>query len=207
MESKICGISDVKTLRFLISHKYSPRYIGFIINYPKSKRFVKFENIKKLLNIKKRKSFYVAVLVNPSNNFLEKIKKFKFDYYQLYNVSVKNTQNIKKKYKKKIITAITVKNFEDVKKYKNYKKISDIILFDSKGYEKSKRFNHKFIKNIPKNIKKMLAGDIKYYENLAKFKKISDIIDLSGSLETKGKKDKSKINIFLKNLKKVNDKN
>ena len=53
----------------------------------------------------------------------------------------------------------------------------------------------------------MLAVDIKYYENLSKFKKISDIIDLSGSLETKGKKDKSKINIFLKNLKKTTDKN
>ena len=37
MESKICGISDAKTLRFLISHKYPPSYIGFIINYPKSK--------------------------------------------------------------------------------------------------------------------------------------------------------------------------
>ena len=99
MESKICGISDVKTLRFLISHKYPPSYIGFIINYPKSKRFVKFENIKKLLNVKKRKSFYVAVLINLNNKFLEKIKKFKFYNYQLYTVSAKNTQNIKENIK------------------------------------------------------------------------------------------------------------
>ena len=84
--------------------------------------------------------------------------------------------------------------------YKKYKDISEIILFDSKGYEKSLKFNHKFLKDISDNITKMLAGNIKYNEKLDKYKKITDIIDLSGSLETNGKKDISKINIFLKNI-------
>ncbi len=53
----------------------------------------------------------------------------------------------------------------------------------------------------------MIAGDIKYNDNLDKYVKITDIVDLSGSLETSGKKDLKKINIFLKNLKKINDKN
>ena len=52
----------------------------------------------------------------------------------------------------------------------------------------------------------MLARNILYNENLDKFRKITDIIDISGSLETNGKKDLKKINIFLKNLKKINDK-
>ena len=43
--------------------------------------------------------------------------------------------------------------------------------------------------------------------SLAKFEKISDIIDISGSLETRKKKDVKKINIFLKNINKVNKKN
>jgi len=49
----------------------------------------------------------------------------------------------------------------------------------------------------------MLAGNIKYNDNLEKFKKISDIIDLSGSLETQGEKDNKKINKFLKNIYRV----
>ena len=62
------------------------------------------------------------------------------------------------------------------------------------------------MKNIPDNFKKMIAGNILYNENLDKFLKIADIVDISGSLETNGKKDLKKINIFLNNLKKLNDK-
>ena len=81
--------------------------------------------------------------------------------------------------------------------FKSYVGISDIILFDGKGYEKSFGFDHNLLNNIPNTINKMLAGNIKYNEVLEKFWKIADIIDISGSLETKGKKDISKINILL----------
>ncbi len=204
MKAKICGVKDSKTLSYLINHKYPPKYIGFICNYPKSKRYLRFNHLKSLLKINKKKIKFVAVLVKPKKNILEKIKFLKFDYYQLYDVSPLRTKKIKKKYKKKIITALTIKTLKDVKKYKKYIKISNIILFDGKGYEKSIGFNHLFINNLPKNIKKMLAGNIKYNDNLENFKKITDIIDLSGSLETENKKDLKKINIFLKNLNKTN---
>ena len=207
MKSKICGISDKDTLMHLTNHPYPPDYIGFVINYKKSKRFINQINLKELLKIKKKKSKYVAVLVNPKNYQLEKISKLPFDYYQLYKVSPKKTKIIKKIYKKKIITALTIENSKHVKKYKDYQNISDIILFDSKGYEKSMSFDHSLLKKIPNSINKMIAGNIKYNEKLDKYSKIADIIDLSGSLETSGKKDVSKINIFLKNLKKTNDKN
>ena len=49
----------------------------------------------------------------------------------------------------------------------------------------------------------MLAGNIKYNENLEKFKNISDIIDISGSLESQGEKDNKKINNFLNNIYRV----
>ena len=143
------------------------------------------------------------MLVRPDNNILSKIKDLNFDYYQLYDVSPKKTQEIKSKYKVKIITALTIENSKDVQKFKKYKDISEIILFDSKGYEKSLRFNHKLLKNLPDNFTKMIAGNIQYDDNLDKFKEISDIIDLSGSLETQGEKDISKIDIFLRNIKKI----
>ena len=60
---KICGISDSKTLNYIIDHSYPSELIGFIVNYPKSKRFVEYNNLKKLLKINKKNSKYVAVLV------------------------------------------------------------------------------------------------------------------------------------------------
>ena len=201
MDAKICGIKDLKTLNYILKHKYPPKYIGFICNYPKSKRNLNLAKLKKLTSIKRRKKIYfVSVLVNPCTKTLEKMTKLKFDYLQLYDVGPKRTQQIKNKFNIKIITALTIKSLKDVKKYKDYENISEIILFDSKGYEKSLGFNHKLLDIVPDNIKRMLAGNIQYDDKLDEYKKITDIIDISGSLETKGKKNISKINYFLKGI-------
>ncbi len=207
MQAKICGVKDRITLEYIINHKHSPNFVGFICNYSKSKRYLDFFELQNLIDIEKKNIKFVAVLVKPDENFLKKIEHLNFEYYQLYDVDPEETEIIKNKYKKKIISALTIKNIDDVKKYKNYEKISDIILFDSKGYEKSMSFDHSLIKDVPKNLKTMLAGNIKYNDDLEKYLKIADIIDLSGSLETYNVKDLNKINIFLNNLKKVNDKN
>ena len=207
MEAKICGVKDELTLRYILNHSNAPRFIGFIINYKKSKRFIELKKLNKLLSINKRSSKYVAVLVKPSNDFLEKIKDLNFDYYQIYDVKPKEISNIKTKYNKKIITALTIKNENDVKKYTLYEKFSNIILFDSKGYEKSIGFDHSLINNLKLNTKIMIAGNIKYNDELDKYNKIADIIDISGGLETLGQKDISKIDVFLKNISKLNNEN
>ena len=204
MKAKICGVKDEKTLRFILEHKYPPDFIGFISNFPKSKRFIEIDKLKYLTNINRKNVKFVAVLVDPSDEILEKIKNFNFDYYQLYDVSLERTKIIRTNYKKKIITALTIKDKKDVNKYKDYLSISDIFLFDGKGYEKSIGFQHSLLEDLPNNIEKMIAGDIKYDDNLDNFKKIADIIDLSGSLETEDNKDLKKIDIFLNNLKELN---
>ena len=203
MDAKICGIKDSKTLNYLVNHNNPPKYIGFITNYPKSKRYIEYEKLKRLINIDKKKINFVSVLVNPNNKTLEKIKDLNFDYYQLYNVSPEKTKIIKEKYKVKIITALTVENKSDIEEYKKFESISEIILFDSKGYEKSIGFNHQLLNNVPTKVNKMLAGNIQYDDRLDKYSKITDIIDISGSLETAGKKDISKIKIFLENIGKI----
>ena len=205
LKSKICGVSDTNTLNYIVDHIYPPQFIGFIANYPKSKRYVNKKNLKELLKIDKKKSLYVAVLVNPEKKILEEIKDLPFDYYQLYNCELDQIEFIKKKYSKKIITAITVETPEDVKNYKLYKDITDIYLFDSKGYEKSKSFNHSYIENINFDKEVMLAGNIQINDNLEKYKKIVDIIDISGGLESAGSKDISKIEIFLNKIKNLNN--
>ena len=205
MQVKICGISDPITLKFLTEHPHSPKFIGFIVNYPKSKRYVEINKLKDLLKIDKKNSSYVAVLVKPDTKILEDIKNLPFDYYQVYDCDPKEIKDIKEIYNKKIITAFTVQSLDDVKKYSLYSDVSDIFLFDSKGYEKSMSFEHELIKNIKFNKEVMLAGNIQVNDELEKFKKIADIIDISGGVETSGVKDVSKIEIFLNKIKKIND--
>ena len=203
MKSKICGISDLKTLEFLTNYSNHPDFIGFIVNYPKSKRYVELKKLKELLKINKKRSFYVAVLVKPNTKILDEIKGLPFDYYQIYDCEPSAIKKIKEKYKKKIITAFTVQNSEDVERYKLYEKITDIYLFDSKGYEKSMSFKHSLIKNIVFDKEVMLAGNIHFNDDLEKYKEIADIIDISGGVETSGLKDVSKIKIFLDKIKQI----
>ena len=200
---KICGISDPNTLNFLINHSHPPKFIGFICNYPKSSRYVKYENLKKLLSINPKQSCYVAVLVKPNREILEKIHKLPFDYYQLYDCSLQEIKEIKQKYQKKIITAFTIKSKSDFSNYKLYSDVTDIYLFDSKGYEKSQSFDHELIKNIKLNKELMIAGNIQYNDELTKFKNLANFIDLSGGLETSGLKDLSKIEFFLNKFNKI----
>ena len=200
IRSKICGVSDQETLKYIINHKYPPQFIGFICNYSKSKRYVKFDKLVKLIDVDKKNISFVAVLVSPNDLFLEKIKNLNFDYYQLYDVSPEKTQKIKKIYNKKIITSLVIENKKDFEKYKDYQNNSEIINFDSKGYEKSIKFNHALLKDIPSSINKMIAGNIKI-EDIPDFKNTSYIVDVSGTLENKkGMKDIKKIDKFLNSV-------
>ena len=194
---KICGVSDPKTLNYILNHPYPSKFIGFITNYEKSRRFVEYKKLKNLINVDKKQLSFVSVLVKPNNEILEKIKDLNFDYYQLYDVEPQRTLEIKLKYKKKIISALTVSNEKDVLKYKDYCEISDIILFDSKGYHKSESFNHNLLNEVPNELNKMIAGNIQI-DDIPNFKNKDFIVDLSGALEDKnGKKDINKIDKLL----------
>ena len=205
--SKICGIFDLDTLNFIINHPYPPQFIGFICNYKKSSRYVEIEKLNNLLTVDKKKSNFVAVLVKPNEDILEKIKHLPFDYYQIYDCTPEEIRIIKNKYNKEIITALTVKSKIDVQNYELFSQVTDIYLFDSKGYEKSMTFDHNLIQDIKINKPLMIAGNIQVNDNLENYKKIADIIDISGGLETSGVKDKSKINIFLNKIKQAKNEN
>ena len=200
---KICGVSDLETLKFIVNHPHPPNYVGFITNYEKSKRFVNYEKLKKLLDVKKKNINFVSVMVKPSDEFLRKIENLNFDYYQLYDVSSERTKKIKECRPIKIISALTINKKEDVNKYKEYLDISEIILFDGKGYEKSIGFNHDLLNDLPSSLNKMIAGNIKI-DDISKFSNKDFIIDISGSLENEeGKKDIKKINNLLNFVKEI----
>ena len=201
---KICGISDPKTLTYIVDHPHPPQFVGFIVNWKASSRYVELDRLKELLNINKKKSKYVAVIVKNDESTLEKIKDLPFDYYQMYDCSPEEIFKIKEKYNKKIIAALTIENKEDVRKYKDYENISEIILFDSKGYEKSISFDHNLLDDVEDHIQKMIAGNIKI-EDVTNFKNKHYILDVSGSLEnSKGVKDINKIDKFLNTVHNIN---
>ena len=194
---KICGVSDPKTLNYILNHPFPPKFIGFITNYKKSRRYVEYENLKNLININKKQTYFVSVLVDPSDKLLDKIKDLNFDYYQLYDVDPIRTFEIKKKYKIKIISALTISKKKDVDRYKDYLEISDIILFDSKGYHRSESFDHNLLEEVPNGVNKMIAGNIQI-DDIPNFKNKDYIIDLSKAVEDEnGKKDTNKINKLL----------
>ena len=194
---KICGVSDLDTLNFIINHPYPSQFIGFICNYKKSSRYVEVEKLNELLKLDKKKSNFVAVLVKPDKTILEEIKHLPFDYYQIYDSTPDEIKEIKQKYNKKIITALTVSNQDDINKYKAFEDVADILLFDSKGYEKTQSFNHNFLDNVNSSKPIMVAGDIKT-DDLNNFKDKPFLIDVSGNLESeKGVKDINKIDKFL----------
>ena len=90
--------------------------------------------------------------------------------------------------------------------YKQFEKVADIILWDSSGFELSLDWNFDWIKSIPNNVTKMVAGNINI-DKLEKIFNLADIVDVSGALETNKVKDISKIRNFLNNLKKLNNEN
>ena len=205
MKVKICGLSTAEQVE--ISIKYGADFCGFILNYPKSHRFIEFEKAKELTRIEKKNTKYVAVLVDPNEDEFEKFSKLNIDYFQIYgNYNSNLISKIKSKFKKKIIATIQVKNKNDVLKYKQFQDVADIILWDSSGLEHSLKWNFNWINSVPKSITKMIAGNINI-NKIKKILKLADIADVSGALETNKVKDIIKIKNFLNTFKKLNNEN
>ena len=195
MQIKVCGLSTARQVEFCVEH--NANFCGFILNYKKSHRFINYQTAEQLTKIDKKKTSYVGVLVDPTIEELKTFKNLNLDYFQIYgNFTTEQIKKIKSQCNKKIIMALQIKKKQDVLKYKLYKTVADIILFDSSGLHKSLNWNYSWIKTVPSSIVKMLAGNISI-DALESLKEITDIVDVSGALETDKVKDTIKIKKFL----------
>jgi phosphoribosylanthranilate isomerase len=202
MQAKVCGLMTTEQVESCVKH--GADFCGFILNYKKSHRFIDYQTADHLTKINKKNTSYVGVLVNPTMDELKTFSNLKLDYFQIYgDLSLEQITFVKSKYNKKIIMALQIKEEQDVLKYKTYENIADIVLFDSSGLHQSLSWNYNWIKIVPSSIKKMLAGNINI-DMLENLKEITDIVDLSGALETNKVKDIIKIKMFLEKIKKVN---
>jgi len=203
MQVKVCGLSTAEQVETCI--EYSANFCGFILNYKKSHRFINYQTVKKLTKINKKNTAYVGVLVSPTVEELKTFSNLDLDYFQIYgDFSADQITEIKFKYNKKIIMALQIKEEQDVLKYKTYEKVADIILFDSSGLHQSLSWNHNWIKTVPSSITTMLGGNINI-DMLESLKEITNIVDVSGALETDKVKDVIKIKKFLNKIKQIND--
>tara|TARA_B110000305_G_scaffold231853_1_gene285931 strand:- start:919 stop:1530 length:612 start_codon:yes stop_codon:yes gene_type:complete len=203
MQAKVCGLKNTKEVETCVSN--NANFCGFILNYKKSHRFINYQTAKQLTQIKKQDTFYVGVLVNPSEEEFKKFSNLNLDYFQIYgNYSEEQLKVIKNIYKKKIIISLQIKEEKDILKYKIYERVADIILFDSSGLHKSLSWNYNWIKQVSPSVTKMIAGNINI-DMLENLKEITNIVDVSGALETDKVKDLNKIKNFLNKVKKIND--
>ena len=202
MKLKICGLHPARDVQICIDNKVN--LLGFVF-YKKSPRNLNLQEVEKLKIYNKQSSLFVAVTVNPSDEFIEKTVLGNFDYIQLHGSEkperVKEIQSTGLK----VIKAIKVKDELDIDNYKNYGS-AEIILFDTPGMEKSFEFPKNLVSKLPKGNRFALAGSISEnnVENLVKLG--VNFFDLSSSLETKlGHKDHLKIQNFMKNINSINE--
>ena len=166
-----------------------------------NKENIEFVN-KKKESLNKKNSNFVAVTVNPSDEFIKKNLIGKFDYIQLHGSETKNRVTQIKNMGFKIIKVIKIKDEQDINKHREFDN-ADIVLFDTPGMEKSLEFPKNLITKLPIGTKYALAGSISE-DNIEKISKLGvNFFDLSSSLESQlGYKDHRKIRNFLN---KIND--
>ncbi len=197
MKIKICGLNPARDVQLCID--FNVNYLGFVF-YEKSPRNVSLSDIKLLSKYKKKNSAYVAVTVNPENNFIEKNLKGVFDFIQLHGSETKDRVTEIKNMGFKIIKTIKVNEEKDIDQFREFSN-ADIILFDTPGMEKSLKFPRKLIDKLPMGENYALAGSISE-DNVKNIIKLGvNFFDLSSSLESRlGYKDHLKIKSFINKI-------
>ena len=197
MKVKICGLNLAKDVQLCINLKVD--FLGFVF-YKKSPRNVNLKDINILSKYNKKNSSFVAVTVDPSDNFIKEYLLGNFEYIQLHGTETNDRVSEIKKMGFKIIKAVKIKEEKDIDNYKQFTN-ADIILFDTPGMEKSLEFPKNLITKLPHGENYALAGSVSE-DNLENINKLGvNFFDLSSSLENKlGYKDHFKIKNFLKKI-------
>ena len=194
MKIKICGLNITRDVQLCIDLKVN--FLGFVF-YKKSPRNVNIKDINILSTYNKKDSSFVAVTVNPTDNFIKENLLGNFEYIQLHGSESNDRVSEIKKMGFKIIKAIKIKEEKDIDKYKEFTN-ADKILFDTPGMEKSLEFPKNLITKLPQGENYALAGSVSE-DNLQNFYKLGvNFFDLSSSLESQlGYKDHLKIKSFM----------
>ena len=200
MKTKICGLNPTRDVQLCIDLKVN--YLGFVF-YEKSPRNINILDIKKLSKYDKKNSAFVAVTVNPNDEFIKKNIIGNFDFIRLHGSETRDRVAEIKGVGLKVIKAVKIKEEKDIAKYKEFDN-ADIILFDTPGMEKSLEFPKNLITKLPAGDKYALAGSISE-NNVENISKLGvNFFDISSSLEGQlGYKDHHKIINFINKINEI----
>ena len=131
---KICGITSEKDLE--AAQELGANFVGFVL-VEKSKRFINLKALESLSMTVRKPVKSVILLVNPSNNLLDRVlSRSKVDYIQLHGgESPERVNEIAKITNIPLIKAIGVEKKSDLLNIKRYERLVEYILLDSKAKE------------------------------------------------------------------------
>ena len=186
---KICGLSREVDIDYVNEAK--PDYIGFILNFPKSRRNISPERAAGLKKNLESGIRTVGVFVNqPMETVLEAADTIGLDVIQLHgredNDYIKELRN---KTDREIWKAFKIRSAEDLTKAEN--SAADQILLDN-GYGTGEVFDWSLAGGIRRPF--LLAGGLTP-ENIpdAVSRLHPLLLDISSGVETEGYKDREKI--------------
>ncbi|KAB1437537.1 phosphoribosylanthranilate isomerase [Candidatus Galacturonibacter soehngenii] len=200
---KICGITSPEESKYLINNQVD--YMGIVLFYPKSKRNKSISEAREILKslslqvIKK-----VAVTVSPTIQQVREIEALGFDYIQIHGTLSKETFD---EIQIPILRAFNGNNLNMYEVYHNCPKIHGYV-FDAAIPGGGKTFDWSILSQFPRDDKLFILAGGLHADNVAEaIEKVRpDVVDVSSGVEgTKGK-DALKINEFVENVKKTEQK-
>ena len=203
---KICGLSTAETMQAALDAGAEMVGLNF---FPKSPRYVSFEQAARLADQARGKTKIVALFVDASDGLLKSIvNATRPDYLQAHGSETpERIAEISKLFGVPVIKVIKVKEAADVAQAKAFKDVADLILFDAKAPEEllpggnGLSFDWNLLKG--KDEMFMLSGGLTP-DNVAEAIRLTraPIVDVSSGVETlPGKKDIALIRKFIERAK------
>ena len=202
---KICGILEAQHLEAAL--KSGAAYVGFVF-FENSRRNLAIKTAKELAKKVPKDVVKVALMVNPSDMFLERIlENVSIDMLQLHGEeTIRRVHKIKRLSNLKIMKAIGVSNKEDLALVNEYSTVADQILLDAKPPKGSKApgglgksFDWDILSEFQCKKPWLLAGGLTAKNVYTAIKKTGACqLDVSSGVEDKfGIKSEKKISEFL----------
>lgn len=198
---KICGLRTKEDAVCLNENQVN--YAGFVLFYPKSKRFVTMEQAVSIMKILKPEIKKVAVTVSPTLSQLKEIERAGFDYIQIHGTLA---EQILENTKIPILRAFNVSDGTEYAKLDRHPNIAGYVL-DGKVPGNGETFNWSLLKQFDRQDKMlMLAGGLNV-ENIEKaiLQIQPDIVDVSSGVESDNSvgKDCAKIKKFVDKVRRM----
>ncbi len=206
IKTKICGLKDRANLDVAI--QAGADFVGFVF-FPKSPRNVELNQAADLVSYTGTRAQSVALVVNASNEDLEKINnEVNPDWFQLHGSETpERASEIKALVKKPVLKALGIASQADIENAKNYQNCVDFLLFDAKPVADGKSlpggngitFDWTLLKNVEKHIHFMLSGGLNP-ENVRSAIELTGAgaVDVSSGVEkSPGEKDPQLIRNFI----------